>query len=95
MLTEGEEDVLALLKEISMEELTSGPDSVRAKFRCVRREYPGGVKLSAVYSEDPEHENKKFWDATPSADLEMWISNPRAAEFFELGAEYYLDFTPA
>lgn len=69
--------------------------TVRAKFQCVKKELPGGIKLSAVYSEDPEHENKKFWDATPSGNLEMWVTNRDAADFFELGAEYYLDFTPA
>ena len=69
--------------------------TVRAKFQCVMREANGGVKLRAVYSDDPEHENKKFWDATPSGELEMHITNNDAAEFFELGAEYYLDFTRA
>lgn len=52
------------------------------------------VKLSPVYSDDPESENKKFWDATPSGELTMRINNPAAADFFELGREYYLDFTP-
>jgi hypothetical protein len=68
---------------------------LRAKFQCVKKEHPGGIKLSAVYSEDAEHENKKFWQATPSGELEMWITNEETAKFFELGAEYYLDFTPA
>jgi hypothetical protein len=68
---------------------------IRAKFFVSERKHPGGVQLEAVYSEDPEHENKQFWDATPSAKLEMWINNPDAVRFFEIGKEYYVDFTPA
>lgn len=68
---------------------------VRAKFQCVKRELHGGVTLRAVYSEDPEHENKAFWEATPSGEIEMHITEPDAADFFKLGREYYVDFTPA
>lgn len=71
------------------------PKMLRAKFKCTERRHPGGVKLEAVYSDDPEHENKKFWDATPTGSLEMWITEEETARFFELGAEYYIDFTPA
>jgi len=51
------------------------------------------VKLNPVYSDNPEHENKKFWDSMPSGRIEMDIANPLAAEFFKLGEEYYIDFT--
>jgi hypothetical protein len=70
-------------------------ETVRAKFVCTKREWPGGVELKPVYSDDPEHENKKFWDATPSGELKMYINNPQAIGFFEVGHEYYLDFTKA
>lgn len=73
---------------------------MRAKF-AVRQitKYDGivqtDVKLTPVYSAEPDSENKKFWDATPSGELVMRINNPATADWFELGQEYYLDFTPA
>lgn len=70
-------------------------ETVRAKFQVTKREAGGGVTLEAVYSSDENHENKAFWEATPSGKLEMWINVPDAASFFELGEEYYLDFTKA
>ena len=42
-----------------------------------------------------EGENKVFWDATPSGSLQLGVVNPEAWKAFELGAEYYLDFTKA
>lgn len=51
-------------------------------------------KFAAVYSNDPEHENKVFWDATPNISFEMTVRN-EAAQLFEPGIEYYMDFTPA
>ena len=51
------------------------------------------VTLSAVYSSEEGSENKKFWDATPSGSIVLGTINPEAAEQFELGAEYYIDFT--
>ncbi len=64
---------------------------VRAKFYITTLEpyyvgagkKPGGnVKLRPVYSSDPAHENKKFWDATPNGDITLGINNPEAFEFF-------------
>ena len=51
------------------------------------------VQMHPVYSSDKTTENYAFWDATPSGALSMQINNPRAFEFFEQGAEYYIDFT--
>ena len=54
------------------------------------------VVLSPVHGNgDPNHENAKFWNATPSGRLELGTINPEAWEQFELGKEYYIDFTPA
>lgn len=54
------------------------------------------VVMSPVYANnDPNHENTKFWSATPSGRLELGTINPEAWKQFELGKEYYLDFTPA
>src|ERR1700733_12871561 len=44
---------------------------------------------------DPNHENTKFWEASPSGGLTLGTINPAAWQQFELGREYYLDFTPA
>lgn len=54
------------------------------------------IHLSPVYANnDPKHENSKFWDASPSGGLTLGTINPSAWEYFELGKEYYLDFTKA
>ena len=83
------------------------PTTVRAKFFCKEITRTGWsdqgtptpstavvYKFAAVYSNKPDHENKAFWDATPTAELSMTITNP-GGQIFELGREYYLDFTPA
>jgi hypothetical protein len=77
---------------------------VRAKFwvQSAKRWQPapkesgGEVVLIPVYSTDPNHENKAFWDATPSGQITMSISNPPAFAQFEahLGKEFYIDITP-
>ena len=79
--------------------------SVRAKFwvQSVKRSQAqsastpsgGEVELLPVYSTDPNHENKAFWEATPSGSIKLWISNPAAFAQFEahLGKEFYVDFT--
>lgn len=53
------------------------------------------VKLGAVAgsSEGDKEENKKFWQATPSADLTMVINNPAAYDQFLPGMQFYVDFT--
>lgn len=54
------------------------------------------LKFSPVYGGgDPNHENTKFWQASPSGSLSLGTVNPEAWAAFELGKEYYLDFTPA
>lgn len=40
-------------------------------------------------------ENKAFWQYTPSGKIELGTVNPDAWSKFELGKEYFLDFTPA
>jgi hypothetical protein len=54
------------------------------------------IKMSPVYANgDPDHENSKFWNASPGGSFELNIVNAAAVEMFEPGKEYYLDFTPA
>ncbi len=52
------------------------------------------IILSPVYSNgDPEHENTKFWNASPSGEIKLGTINPAAWELFNLGGEFYIDFT--
>ena len=77
--------------------------TVRAKFKVVRFEamqhYRDASKelrtivLSPVT--DGSAENKEFYDATPSGEIKLGTLNPAAWQAFELGKEYYVDFTPA
>jgi hypothetical protein len=75
--------------------------TVRAKVRCSSKTKNEGFdgtafRFDAVYSSDPGSENKSFTDATPALSLNMTISDGKpAADQFEEGKEYYLDFTPA
>lgn len=52
------------------------------------------VKLSAVYSSDPNSPNYSYSQATPSADLRLFVTNPAAYEQFKVGQHYDLIFTP-
>lgn len=52
------------------------------------------VKLGAVYSNDPESENRSFANATPSGEVSLNIDAGRpAADQFEVGEEWYIDLT--
>lgn len=72
--------------------------TVRSKFKCIgemRTEYhQRKYTFAPVYSNDPNAENKAFWDATPSGTIELLITNEKAWTF-EPGKEYYVDFTEA
>lgn len=51
-----------------------------------------GVKMTPVYSDKPDSENKKFWEFTPNGLFEMQAIHEG---MFEPGREYYIDITPA
>lgn len=73
--------------------------SVRAKAQCGSRDMDSTgdvhIRLFAVYSTDPESENKAFTDATPALTVLMTIAKGKpAAAMFEAGKEYYVDFIP-
>lgn len=54
------------------------------------------IHLNPVYgNNDPTHENTKFWEASPSGGMTLGTVNPSAWQCFELGKEYYIDFTEA
>jgi hypothetical protein len=68
---------------------------VRAKFSVIEKS-PGDkglVTLMAVYS--GSEENKKFFELTPNGRISLDTVNPEVFAQFELGKEYYVDFTPA
>lgn len=85
--------------------------SVRAKFKVQRIERTAYTRsigkeiqstelqtivLVPVYGGgNPEHENTKFWQATPSGEIKLGTINADAAAQFELDKEYYIDFTRA
>ena len=69
---------------------------VRAKL-CVQKvakcSYGGSeITLSAVYDQTIP-EDQRYAKATPSATFQMYVNNPPAEEFFELGKYVYCDFS--
>lgn len=76
--------------------------TVRAKMRCDSLESAiegngepngGTVRLNPVVSGSPE--NKEFFKYTPGGTLVLSTINKAAFDQFNLGAEYYVDVTPA
>ena len=54
------------------------------------------IVMHPVYGNgDPNHENTKFWQASPAGKLELNCVNEAATACFNIGQEFYLDFTPA
>lgn len=54
------------------------------------------VTMSPVYgNNDPNHENSKFWAASPGGRFELNVINLAAAAMFKPGKEYYFDITQA
>ena len=51
------------------------------------------IKLSPVTS--GSEENSNFYAATPSGNIILGVANENAWKQFELGKEYYVDFTKA
>lgn len=72
---------------------------VRAKFECVGIEdQPEFESKSVSFSPviDGSEENKSFSKYTPSGNLHLQISyDTEASNAFEVGKEYYLDFSEA
>lgn len=77
-----------------------GNKVVRAKFKVnsyetnlQKNEECRTVKLSAV--SDGSEENKRFFKFTPNGQITIGLLTPEAWQQFELGKEYYVDFSPA
>ncbi len=79
--------------------LTSQPKpihKVRGKFRCNSRtitQYGGIIINFYPVTADELPENVRFHKATPSGKLDIEITNPEAQSMFDVGKDYYLDFT--
>ncbi len=70
--------------------------TVRAKFVVSENKVVGdtaNINLMPVYS--GSEENKEFYKYTPAGNISLSVVNPKAAEQFIVGQEYYIDFTPA
>lgn len=54
------------------------------------------IIMRPVYGNgDPNHENTKFWKASPTGELRLGTVNKEVWPQFELGKEYYLTFEKA
>lgn len=53
------------------------------------------IKMSPVSYSADNNENSAFWDASPNGAMQLGCINPEASSQFELGGEYYIDFTKA
>jgi hypothetical protein len=70
---------------------------IRSKFKVKSKTIfqgeQGCVKLDVVQS--GSEENKVFSEYTPSGSIEIYIQRRDTLDLFEVGAEYYVDFTKA
>ncbi|MBV6650982.1 MAG: hypothetical protein KI789_14760 [Hoeflea sp.] len=57
----------------------------------LKADHAGEVVLSPVYDDA----NKDWSKWTPQGEIKMTITNPAALDAFELGGQYFVDFTPA
>lgn len=70
--------------------------TVRAKFKVAsltKTEHGDSIRLQPVTSGSPE--NAEFYKWTPCGQIELSTINPEAAKQFEIGKEFYVDFTAA
>lgn len=70
---------------------------VRAKFvvEKISKTRHGGHEIQLVPVTGDTEENKTFWKWTPAGKIEFYCINDEAVKQFEVGKEYYIDFTPA
>lgn len=73
---------------------------VRAKFKVTAITQREGSPEPLVSVElfpvtGGSEENKEFWKWSPSGKIELGTINPGASSQFEIGKEYYVDFTKA
>jgi hypothetical protein len=71
--------------------------SVRAKFTVESKTHnrDGSHHITLFPVSSGSEENKQFYKWTPSGSIQLNTINSAAADQFEVGKSYYLDFTPA
>lgn len=72
--------------------------NTRAKFvveQITKKRGYEGAQIELVPVMGGSEENKSFWEYTPNGSINLTITNPKAIEVFQLGKEYYVDFTLA
>ena len=75
--------------------------NVRAKFivnTITRQKYGNDSEMQTIGLTPVmggSEENKTFWRYSPSGEIKLGTINAEAAAQFELGGEYYIDFTKA
>jgi hypothetical protein len=50
------------------------------------------ITLSPQYDNSIE-EDRRFAKATPSGTIQLYVDNPPASDYLELGKQFYVDFT--
>jgi hypothetical protein len=67
---------------------------VRAKFFVNKKiETTNGFEILLDVVVGGSEENKEFFKYTPSGQLHVSLVKKETADFFEIGKEYFLDFT--
>lgn len=70
--------------------------SVRAKFKCVSKQtVDSGFAIALEPVISGSDENAEFFKYTPGGRIQLSTINTAAAEQFQVGSEYYVDFTKA
>lgn len=71
--------------------------TVRAKFKVDAKGVAGdtqSVRLTPVVGGQGNQENDQFFKYTPGGSIDLQVMNPEAADQFNIGQEFYVDFTP-
>jgi len=74
---------------------------VRAKFKCASispaswHDGADEIELYPVVGGSDNAENDAFYAATPGGKIILGTVNKAASDQFEVGKEYYVDFSPA
>lgn len=69
---------------------------VRAKFKVTDIQPAGeGFSISLMTVSSGSSENDEFFKLTPAGNVTMAVVSEEVAKQFEVGKEFYVDFTPA
>ncbi|MEH2169330.1 MAG: hypothetical protein V7K41_29950 [Nostoc sp.] len=69
---------------------------MRCKFEVTSlTRYAGipSVKVELHPAMGQDEEDRKFWKITPTGKIELMIDDSNNVNYFEVGKEYYLDFS--